>query len=288
MKALNQYRVETLTLRLEAAKRSQRTKKSLQQEWTLEKSSHRDPYERELSEISDLLTVRLPLVMSRIELAASTLFYELGRGFFMPFNTIAIGALSRIRVILMKLGRQGLVEVKTLMADSNSKDTIDLEQAMQRFTESEMNKPKNITKHDALLKQLGLTGSQSRGQDEVDDVKYEPDQENTTGTQEGNCLVHKSLSQPIDSNSFKCENSLIGKKFESDDFGESLDFVECAYSECVTALDKSTNDTVDKNHCIVESLKRKRTNDNSSKEKKQGKKRKSKVEKDIFDKIFGN
>ena len=288
MKALNQNKVEALTHRLEAAKRQQRTRKSLQQEWTLEKLLHIDPHVRDLSEISDLLTIRLPSIMSRIELAASTLFYELGRGFFMPFNTIAIGALARIRIILMKLGRQGLIELKTLLADSNLKENFDFEQTMQTFVESQVNKDKNIAKHDALLKQLGIAGSKSRGQDEADNVKDEPNQESTTGTQEFNCSVDESLTQPIDSNSFKFEKITTERIIETDDFGESLDYVDIARSECVDAQDKSIHDSVDKNQSVVESLKRKRAKDDASKEKKQGRKKKGKAKKDVFDEIFGN
>jgi len=51
----------------------------------------------------------LPEIISRIMHAASSLFMELGRGFFVPLCSVLLAITSRIRVILMRLGREAVL-----------------------------------------------------------------------------------------------------------------------------------------------------------------------------------
>ena len=44
--------------------------------------------------------------LSRIQHAAIALFAETSRGYFLPFCTVALSCLARIRVLLMRIGRQ--------------------------------------------------------------------------------------------------------------------------------------------------------------------------------------
>jgi len=271
LKALNKSRVESLTERL-GTLRSQTLfkKKRKQEEWTLENLSKEDSEVIEMKEILDLLIVRLPAVISRIEAAASALFYELGRGFFMPFNTIAIGAIARIRVILIKIGRQGLVDLQIVMADSKVNMDVDWEKAMQLFVEPETGvHVVTSNTHKTQLKNLGIKEFKSKGIEKVSDVQEEFAPDTSPEMNKGARAKARNLAM--------------------DDLGESLDFHENESStSTATQLNNRANETIDKNQEIQESLKRKR-NDKEGIAKKTKHKGKAKIrlKKDIFDEIFG-
>jgi len=65
-----------------------------------------------LSSIQQNLQIHLPEVLSRIQYASQPLFLEISRGFFLPFCTVALAALARIRVLLMRCGHDGLSVVQ--------------------------------------------------------------------------------------------------------------------------------------------------------------------------------
>jgi len=54
------------------------------------------------------IVVGLPECLSRLEFAAEPLFAEISRGYFLPFCTVAVGVISRIRTLLLRLGRYAL------------------------------------------------------------------------------------------------------------------------------------------------------------------------------------
>ena len=57
------------------------------------------------------ITHHVPEVLSRILYAAEGLYTELSRGYFVPFCTAALAAISRIRALLMRMGREGCIEL---------------------------------------------------------------------------------------------------------------------------------------------------------------------------------
>ena len=287
LKALSRSRIETLNERMAAAKRLQQKTKRERLEWTMESLAKKDPYMTEMEEISDVLTIRLPDIISRIEFAASALFYELGRGFFMPFNTIAIGSLARIRIVVMKLGRQGLVNFKSMIADSEFKIDVDLENAMAAFVEIEAEKGDDA-KHAVLLKKLGIASSQSTDGKVVSESNFE-------SNQEGNEDIHGSSGEIIimgrKETIIKSESNL-SQNNPTSDFGASLDFDEAeSSSNSVTRTTRpksAAKDFIDTNQTILEKLRRKRIKKEESLMKSTApKKKKKKTTKDVFDEIFG-
>lgn len=67
-----------------------------------------------LQQLQHNLQTDIPEILSRIEFASQPLFLEISRGFFLPFCTMALGALARIRVLLMRLGHQLLDAVQAV------------------------------------------------------------------------------------------------------------------------------------------------------------------------------
>jgi hypothetical protein len=59
-----------------------------------------------------LFTEGIQETLSRIHHASRALFVEVSRGFFLPFCSVALGALARIRAMLMHIGRMGLIRLK--------------------------------------------------------------------------------------------------------------------------------------------------------------------------------
>jgi len=59
-------------------------------------------------------TRTIPELLSRIQHASKALFKEVSRGFFLPFCTVALGALARIRALLMEIGVKGLTKLQEL------------------------------------------------------------------------------------------------------------------------------------------------------------------------------
>jgi len=65
--------------------------------------------------LSQNLAHHLPEVLSRILYAAEGLYTELSRGYFVPFCTVALAAISRIRALLMRMGREGCVDLGRIL-----------------------------------------------------------------------------------------------------------------------------------------------------------------------------
>jgi hypothetical protein len=96
------------------------------------------------AQIQVTLRKDLPEILSRIEFASQPLFLEICRGYFLPFCTICLAALARIRTVLMRMAHQvmnvlesveGNVQVATLLKD------MDMTALRAQFTE-----PANIRK----------------------------------------------------------------------------------------------------------------------------------------------
>ena len=61
--------------------------------------------------LTQKMTHHVPEVLSRILYAAEGLYTELSRGYFVPFCTAALAAISRIRALLMRMGREGCIDL---------------------------------------------------------------------------------------------------------------------------------------------------------------------------------
>ena len=70
-----------------------------------------------LQQLQNTLQAHIPEIISRIEFASQPLLLEISRGFFLPFCTMALGALARIRVLLMRLGHQVLDAVQDVQQE---------------------------------------------------------------------------------------------------------------------------------------------------------------------------
>ena len=75
------------------------TKKEIHQLWSRSESVGRTS-----------IVQGLPECLSRLEYAAQALFAEMVRGFFLPFCTVAVAAISRVRTLLLRLGKFALLE----------------------------------------------------------------------------------------------------------------------------------------------------------------------------------
>ena len=64
------------------------------------------------------LLEKFPEILSRIQHASIPLFTEVNRGFFLPFCTVALGALGRIRALIQQLGISGSSVLKEIQMDS--------------------------------------------------------------------------------------------------------------------------------------------------------------------------
>lgn len=89
-----------------------------EEEWTLSKVHKEQATTLSISflinikKLHEVLTLHLPEILSRILHAASALFTELSRGYFVPLCTSCLATISRIRVILLQWGRQGVARLQ--------------------------------------------------------------------------------------------------------------------------------------------------------------------------------
>lgn len=70
-----------------------------------------DPFLADLKILHAALSEHLPEVLSRIMFAGSALYTELSRGYFAPLCTVALACISRIRVLILRLGRDVFVQL---------------------------------------------------------------------------------------------------------------------------------------------------------------------------------
>mgnify|MGYP005846443759 CR=1 FL=1 len=109
--------------------------KSLQKEETTlgNKCNDTDILEKEQRDtiqfIGKTIHQDFPEILSRIEYASQALFWEIARGFFLPFCTVAVGALARIRVLVMRLGHlvvEDMQEIQSYIIKITRNQTEDL------------------------------------------------------------------------------------------------------------------------------------------------------------------
>mmetsp|Transcript_3479 Transcript_3479/g.6572 ORF Transcript_3479/g.6572 Transcript_3479/m.6572 type:complete len:422 (+) Transcript_3479:181-1446(+) len=76
----------------------------------VKQSNLQPPFLRNLKALHESVTQHLPEIISRIMFAAASLYTELSRGYFAPLCTVALGCISRIRVLLLQFGRDAVVQ----------------------------------------------------------------------------------------------------------------------------------------------------------------------------------
>ena len=126
---------------------------------------------KKMGEIGQRVKKKIPEAISRIEYASQSVFLEMARGYFLPFCSIAVASLARIRVLLQRLGSQILYEwvswqknLLRVMGNSIEADVVwdptNMMQLQQKFNPSKASSVSadNQQVHSAeLLKELGIT-----------------------------------------------------------------------------------------------------------------------------------
>lgn len=88
-------------------------------------------------------------LLSRIQYASDPLFLEVSRGFFLPFCTVALSALARVRVLILRIGRHLLSKLQQLISSDESLRNIlpyskeKVETTMAKYLEAETSVPLN-------------------------------------------------------------------------------------------------------------------------------------------------
>jgi hypothetical protein len=220
------------------------------------------------------LSTTFPQLISRIEHAAKALFAEIGRSFFLPYCAVAAAALARIRVLVQRLGQEGIVEMHKVGVDLTDKlkdyvaDSEGNEEAQSKSTS-------NAVHLRLLAKSLGMSWK------ETGDQKTQK-----------NVNVDNSVDLELDDEEPKQPQRKIDQQqveVESDDEEDLGLHVGMDQKNPVVA---DQPERVDHNLAFVmetkkavQKQKRKRGGEEAGKTKKSKKKKKKK--KDVFDDIFG-
>ena len=236
----------------------------------------------EIRALSFCLTSLLPEALNRIEYAASALFETASNGYFLPFCTVALSALARVRTILMMVGksvaiwfqenvRQGFI-YDAISKPDYFKETLDLWGGVQAckacFQECEK---VNI---DVVLQRFIPTNEKD----------VEPNQISEEIPMELNFSLHE-------------DDKMIVSENINDSAPTHLDISDVG--SCIkdsVAIISSNNLNVEKaelNKYCFEKRKKKsagksvdQTNVKVRKSKKEKKKKKKKIERDVIDDIF--
>ena len=72
---------------------------------------------KELSDLVKVYTLGIQEIISRIYHASTPLFLEISRGFFVPFCTVALSSLARIRSMIIEIGKIGLTNIQQIQLE---------------------------------------------------------------------------------------------------------------------------------------------------------------------------
>lgn len=91
-------------------------KRQRQDQWTLDatQNNNKDPFLIHLRTLHQSIHHNLPEIKSRIMFAAEALYKELSRGYFAPLCTVCLACISRIRTLIMRLGRDIYIELNNV------------------------------------------------------------------------------------------------------------------------------------------------------------------------------
>lgn len=251
--------------------REEAKQKTNNDKWSLEEN-HIDQEEMEQQDcLFRTLTKTLPDLVPRCEHAANALVPEISRGFFLPLNMVCLGAVARIRQLVINLGLHAIEQA--LFLPSNKQRQPLLQQIQRDYFIDTIIQEENSTGNSALdvtLRQLGIT---------LGNTKQVVAQRNGSKTQrtETNQSLRGAMPQ---------------LQQDIQDIGKSIQDASCHPSSSQTT--PIENHDVDANEGIRRQLqqkkKRQKDADNThtgENMKKKIKRKKSSRKTDFFDNLFG-
>ena len=283
---------------MDALRRALEEYAASRQEWTLGKDDALANVKKYLHTIKYLLETAIPEVLSRINHAASALFVEVARGFFLPLCTVALGCLGRIRLVMIRQARQYVIELKTMLAEYKEMEEIHTlldptfyETTLHLYnTEDKPAGNEGTAKFDAerTLQTLGLTKGRKQ-----------------TKTMNEDAIMGKEKGEAEDvgdeTSAQAAASSNTADSFHADDIGETFvaPLVNDAIQHEAPLSTLNQQEDSDKNLDLLQQIKkatdRKRKNGDrqptcpeSKRKEKKRKKESKKKKKDVFDEIFGD
>jgi hypothetical protein len=227
-------------------KRRNKKKQKDEEQWSLEKptTSKEDSkwteIDTEMEALMHTWTLGIREIISRIHHASRALFLEISRGFFLPFCTVGVSALARIRSMLLEIGRRGLTKLKDIQSELTSTrgsakwlSESDYQLYMSEFLGSTDPQPASFggpqeLDRDDLLSSLGLMPAKQ---------KTSVDRKGDVSNQQIKELINKSL--------------------DDQDFGEAIVAAAGMTKTSTTLNNSASNAAVESNMAFVESLQRK-------------------------------
>lgn len=319
-KAFKKFQILDLNSDMESFERNFRTRqkqeKKKEQQWTMKvssKDSDQLKFKQDFSQIMDKFVQKLPELVSRTEHASSALFTEINRGFFLPFCTVALASLARIRSLTLKLGRLGLANVKE-MADSVDflsipQDVFDATMNIFIVDDSSELKESAIKKEqrDKILTSMGI--AVPKVNEKVASLKTVAEDD-----KQEESINETKLPGADDALDIEEDERIKSSTSSHDDIGESMESLGFILEESHELQEKASKsaaqspiDAIDQNTALLESFKHKQQRggsevlENKKKDKKRKessssagqdqkerkKKKKKKVKKgDFFDNLF--
>jgi hypothetical protein len=243
------------------------------QEWTWQNDTTKD-LNAQILLVQKLFDTVIPEITLRIQYAASALLSEMKRGFFLPFCTVALGALARIRIIVMRVGRDQLAGFQSVVSECKLvlEPVSWFENTMKLLEEEGPTVPTNGDGRAVLqLQSLGLVPKKSQ-RNETEEVQ------NDDETKKNDTVADAEM------------HFLPDKQAAIDDIGTSVGVRTT--STMTTPTYPSHQDESDRNLKLLPSIKISKTERKrmtiESETKTNKKKRKKEKQKDILDQIFGD
>jgi hypothetical protein len=250
---------------------------------------------QEYAQIEQRLILQFPEIVSRIQHATSALVMEVSRGFFLPFCTVALCGLARIRALILQMGRFGITELQALQSNMTFvSQSGSYDEAMHQFlvdttTTPEYNgKRQREEMRNHTLASLGLKPRKLDTEDE-----NTPDgNNNTTDSPEDLMMMDEDDKERPPS-----KDTITDASSNDDDIGEAMTSFHAALDDDSQKNDMKKKakpvDTLDRNLNILEDFKK----SSKTKKKKKSKKReeggvspklnkKKKSKGDFFDELF--
>ena len=265
---------------------------------TVTSSSPTKHIAEEMKAIITFWTGNLPEILSRIQHASKSLFIEVSRGFFLPFCTVALSALARIRSLLMEIGLKGLTsmrglldEVLQILPNNDAQtlrpmlDDVDFEQYMNLFLENDDDeierKRKILVKNmsatqdvmcdkEAILRSLGLmesTKPRSKAAGRLangdPDIPTNSNQMNNKQSHDSSTIDVSSAEDffTLASSTSLEKRSDLGKADDDETYNEMDDSVDVGNA----GVPSKSQDSLDRNMALVNKFKKRKTKGKQSK-----------------------
>ena len=250
---------------------------------------------QDLKTLINFWTSNIPEILSRIQHASKSLFIEVSRGFFLPFCTVALSALARIRSLLMGIGVRGLTSIRALSdealqvipkSDECSLRAILIDTDYEHYTnlfleddDDESDQKKKILVHNssltenlmfdrkAILRSLGLTKSTKRRSKAGRTRKHNDSDIPTNGNEMDDKQSYSSLeieSQSVDGCYALSSSTSLGLS-EANDAGNYAEMDDGANKNASKPL--KVRDSLDRNMELVNRFQKQKTTEKKSKKK---------------------